>query len=513
LHFVGENCDEQCQEGTIKNSETGKCVMVDYSSQNKTTIFVAALSGAIVLLLLLTAGGIRYHRHWVSMQPINFDELNLKIIENGTIADGQLVSECKPRELKRSSVALLELVGSGAFGEVWKATLDESSTTGSPEYLVAAKIIREGAPAEAKTALTTEAAVMAQLTGHKHLVSIVGVVTSGSPLILLLSYCDHGSMLSYLTTRIAARRAIPTEHKLNFAAQTARGMAHLAGRHFVHRDLAARNVLLTSGQSVTNLVCKVADFGLSRGGKNRGTDPDTTETEVCYRSSSGVFPVRWTAPEAMESLVFNQASDVWSFGILLIELIQDGDRPYRDLESNSAVVAFTMSGQRHPRPHGCRNDLYSLMLRCWDGEPKQRPSFTSLASELDQLYTFAAVWGEDITACHGRAGDNADDESAESATSESLFDAGQSSEGSARSAHSAKVEYEPVVSGVSGGLEVEEAVIYSRFGVVRRVSSDGAKHKTPARNSTWNEAAAMKRGMHVDENSSGMHGDRTVSIV
>jgi serine/threonine protein kinase len=169
-------------------------------------------------------------------------------------------------------------------------------------------------------------------------------------------------------------------------------MEHLAGRRFVHRDLAARNVLLTSGQSACNLVCKVADFGLSRVGTCGGRKCKLEGTDY-YRSQKGVFPVRWTAPEAMESLVFNQASDVWSFGILLIELIQDGDRPYHNLRSNSDVMLLTMTGRRHHQPSGCSDELYAIMMRCWDAEPKKRPVFTDLVAELDQLHTHVTVWG------------------------------------------------------------------------------------------------------------------------
>jgi serine/threonine protein kinase len=352
---------------------------------------VAAAAGAVVLLLLLTAGAVRYHQYRVSKRPIDFDALHRKLLENGTIVDEQLVSNRKPRELKRSSVVLLEQVGSGAFGAVWKAMLDESATTGNPEYQVAAKTVLDaGASAEATADLTTEAAVMAQLAGHTNLVSIIGVVTSGNPLILVLSYCDHGSMLSHLKKRAAEGSAVSAVHKLDFASQTARGMEHLCGRRFIHRDLAARNVLLTSGQSASNLVCKVADFGLSRGSSSANKE-GAVESEDYYQSQKGVFPVRWTAPEAMESLIFNQASDVWSFGVLLVELVQDGDRPYHDLKSNADVMALTMSGRRHEHPRACSNELYTIMLACWDLMPRSRPSFAELTSQLGQLHASASA--------------------------------------------------------------------------------------------------------------------------
>jgi serine/threonine protein kinase len=202
-------------------------------------------------------------------------------------------------------------------------------------------------------------------------------------------------MLSFLAKKVAAGKAVSSLHKIDFAAQTARGMEHLASRHFVHRDLAARNVLLASGKSASNLICKVADFGLSRVGRSDKKN-DKSENEDYYRSTTGIFSVRWTAPEAMELLMFTQASDVWSFGILLIEIVQDGDRPYHDSRINGEVMALTMAGRRHRRPPGCSSGFYSIMMRCWDANPTKRPTFTEVAMEIDLLYIRATVWGEDI---------------------------------------------------------------------------------------------------------------------
>jgi serine/threonine protein kinase len=355
---------------------------------------LAVVAGLLGLLLLLTFCAVRYRQHKLRMRPYDFDELNRKLLENRSIMAGQLFKDRKPRELKRSNVTLLEQVGRGAFGAVWKAMLDERTSTGRPEYQVAAKtVLDEGASSAAAIEdLTTEATVMAQLEGHRNLVSIIGVVTSGTPLILVLAFCDHGSMLSYLKKRAAQGEAVSSVHKIDFGVQTARGLEHISGRKFIHRDLAARNVLLTSGKSISNLVCKVADFGLSRAGDHSGDEAvngdDGNADELYYRSHAGRFPVRWTSPEAMEQLKFTLASDIWSFGILAIEIIQDGTKPFPNLKSNHDVVRFTLAGEIHPKPLECLSDalmsgLYSVACKCFTQPPVARPSFSDLAKILD----------------------------------------------------------------------------------------------------------------------------------
>ena len=107
----------------------------------------------------------------------------------------------------------------------------------------------------------------------------------------MLSYCEHGELQGALKKRAADGAPFPMLDKYRFCVETAAGMAHLAEHMFVHRDLAARNVLLGVG-----MVCKVADFGLSR-----SVRADEDATGDYYRSSGGLLPVRWTAPEGMTS--------------------------------------------------------------------------------------------------------------------------------------------------------------------------------------------------------------------
>ncbi|NXD66748.1 EPHA6 protein, partial [Eolophus roseicapillus] len=151
----------------------------------------------------------------------------------------------------------------------------------------------------------------------------------------------------------------------------ASGMKYLSDMGYVHRDLAARNILVNS-----NLMCKVSDFGLSRVLED---DP-----EAAYTTSGGKIPIRWTAPEAIAYRKFSSASDAWSYGIVMWEVMSYGERPYWEM-SNQDVILSIEEGYRLPAPMGCPASLHQLMLHCWQKERNHRPKFSDIVNFLDKL--------------------------------------------------------------------------------------------------------------------------------
>jgi hypothetical protein len=248
---------------------------VDVASTGKVA---GVLVATFIALVLLVFGAYKYRIRQISLRAFDFDIRLQDMITSGAI-DATLLapnsvsspSNTKdveaagthsriPREIKRSHVCLLSSIGSGQFGEVWKAVLDETAAGGVPGYMVAVKTSHE-AHGDGADEITREALVMAQLTGHVNVVSLVGVVTSGVPLLLLLSFCEQGSLLFALKQgncpdQLAPFTAPGANVTARMACELASGMAHLAASKFVHRDLAARNVLLDA-----TFTCKVADFG------------------------------------------------------------------------------------------------------------------------------------------------------------------------------------------------------------------------------------------------------------
>lgn len=281
---------------------------------------------------------------------------------------------------------MINKIGAGAFGDVWMAVLDESSTVGGvPGYEVAVKTVND-AGGEGEDDLIKEATVMSMVPEHPNIVPLIGVVTSGVPLYLIVPLCSNGSLLSFLK-----KRAVPTMGQLlltvadknRMASEIAKGMAHLVACSFVHRDLAARNVLVSS-----TFVCRVADFGLSRcvaTGSQAASAGEGGEQEEAqyYRSAHGQFPVRWTAPEAMETSKFDTQTDVWSFGVVMSEVYTNGARPYAGLK-NDRVMAVVTSGGHDKRPDACPDDIWAAVLSpCWSFRASDRPSFAELAKRID----------------------------------------------------------------------------------------------------------------------------------
>ncbi|POI26255.1 hypothetical protein CIB84_009996, partial [Bambusicola thoracicus] len=197
-----------------------------------------------------------------------------------------------------------------------------------------------------------------------------GVVTKSRPVMIITEFMENGALDSFLRQNDGQFTVIQLVGMLRGIAA---GMKYLAEMNYVHRDLAARNILVNS-----NLVCKVSDFGLSRYLQDDTSDPTYTS------SLGGKIPVRWTAPEAIAYRKFTSASDVWSYGIVMWEVMSFGERPYWDM-SNQDVINAIEQDYRLPPPMDCPAALHQLMLDCWQKDRNTRPRFAEIVNTLDKM--------------------------------------------------------------------------------------------------------------------------------
>ncbi|XP_071669994.1 tyrosine-protein kinase Fes/Fps isoform X3 [Patagioenas fasciata] len=259
--------------------------------------------------------------------------------------------------LNHEDVLLGERIGRGNFGEVFSGRLRADNTP------VAVKSCRETLPPELKAKFLQEARILKQYN-HPNIVRLIGVCTQKQPIYIVMELVQGGDFLSFLRSEGPHLRV---KELIKMTENAAAGMEYLESKHCIHRDLAARNCLVAEKNAL-----KISDFGMSR-----------EEEDGIYASTGGMrqIPVKWTAPEALNYGRYSSESDVWSFGILLWEAFSLGAVPYATL-SNQQTREAVEQGVRLDPPEQCPEEVYRLMQRCWEYDPRKRPSFSTLHQDL-----------------------------------------------------------------------------------------------------------------------------------
>ena len=198
-----------------------------------------------------------------------------------------------------------------------------------------------------------------------HVFQLYAICSDREPIYIVTELMSGGSLLNYLLEGEGKNFDLKT--LVYIGAQVAEGMAYLEEKQYIHCDLAARNILV--GEYCR---CKIKNFGLLR----------LIDDKVYTPHEGVIFPIKWTAPEAALFNKYSVKSDVWSFGILMTEIVTKGSKPYSGMGMCGFDFDRIEKGYRMPQPRGCPDSLYKLMLQCWSKEPEERPRFSALELTL-----------------------------------------------------------------------------------------------------------------------------------
>ncbi|KAI0984474.1 hypothetical protein GJ496_000841 [Pomphorhynchus laevis] len=276
------------------------------------------------------------------------------------------------------------LIGEGAFGLVFIADLLEKKQMKSRK--VAVKTLKASATEVEMNNFMEEIRIMSSVGKHKNVIELIGYSTKGDRPIVVVEYAKYGNLRNYLRARrppdylftalndhqpISDKSdMLATSDLIEFCLQIAKGVDFLHFNKCIHRDLAARNVLLAE-----NKICKVADFGLAK---------DLSYAYYYRRKTDGRIPIKWMAPEALFDQRTSTKSDVWSYGVLIWEVMTYGGTPYPSVPVEK-LYDYIKEGYRMEKPVNCPENLYQLMHQCWSFSCEERPNMDVIVNRIDAI--------------------------------------------------------------------------------------------------------------------------------
>ena len=292
-------------------------------------------------------------------------------------------------EFTEANVRKIRTLGTGFFGKVVLADtvgvslkdlgLSDTDDDKSMFLRVAVKQLRQNPSPDRREAFYKELKFMSQLD-HPNVIHTLGACTVNTPFIVM-EYMEKGDLNQYLQDfdTIEQGSAPPTDLTISvgtlvsMSAQIADAMKYLASRNYIHRDLATRNCLVGQESRI-----KITDFGMSK---------NLYRSHYYFMSAHAILPIRWMAKECFYGK-FSAKTDVWSFGVTMWEVFTLGkDIPYEDMDDSEVVADASDEGNRQllKKPKDCPDDVYEVMMLCWEEEPKDRATFEKLHETLSSL--------------------------------------------------------------------------------------------------------------------------------
>eukprot|EP00029_Vermamoeba_vermiformis_P009922 TRINITY_DN510_c0_g3_i1.p1 TRINITY_DN510_c0_g3~~TRINITY_DN510_c0_g3_i1.p1 ORF type:complete len:1064 (+),score=137.54 TRINITY_DN510_c0_g3_i1:207-3398(+) len=268
----------------------------------------------------------------------------------GPIASLETSTQTDRLKVPYSDLKFKTELGAGAYGKVF---------IGEWQLVKVALKINTSATGDD---FAREAKLMVELRPHPNVVQMLGVSSDGPYPVMILEFCDGGSLDDKLFN---LSHTITAQQQIDIVLGIAKGLYHLHKNNIVHRDLAVRNILMN------NNAPKISDFGLSRqvGEQQKGT------------TKSNVGPVRWMAPESLKKMVYSTKSDVWTFGIVVYEIVARRE-PHSEADQMAIGLEIRDRGVTPSIPSNCEPVLAEIMKQCWRMDPEERPTMEQICDIL-----------------------------------------------------------------------------------------------------------------------------------
>ena len=239
--------------------------------------------------------------------------------------------------------------------EIWRGTYNTMEVA-----------IKRHMPGVSPASILGEAHILRNVK-HKNIVTLYSTVICAELVCMIMEYMSSTNLHEYL----AANSPLLLYQQTNICTQVASALQYLQQKLCIHRKIRAGNVLI----DVTSQRCKLKDFGLAI---------IVTSSEHYFPCQEGVqFPIKWSAPEIIKEERFHLKSDVWSFGMLVWEVVT-GEEPYKDLSISQASDRIT-AGTLMPKPSSCPDTFFTVMRFCWRQDPRDRPIIDTMLSLLGRV--------------------------------------------------------------------------------------------------------------------------------
>ncbi|XP_050590385.1 mitogen-activated protein kinase kinase kinase 7-like [Bombus affinis] len=261
-------------------------------------------------------------------------------------------------EINYDEIETEQVVGKGSFGVVWKGKW-------RGQYVAIKYINSEGE----KKAFTVEVRQLSRVV-HPNIVKLYGACTK-NPVCLVMEYAEGGSLYNVLHCN--PQPQYTAGHAMSWALQCARGVAYLHNmkpKPLIHRDLKPPNLLLVMGGQTL----KICDFG--------------TACDLNTYMTNNKGSAAWMAPEVFEGSRYTEKCDVFSWGVILWEILSR-KKPFDEIGGSAYRIMWAVHvGQRPPLIEGCPKPIEDLMTRCWHKSPEERPSMDAVVEIMTTLSQF-----------------------------------------------------------------------------------------------------------------------------